>query len=102
MLRTRSWLALLLLLHIVAHPFVHIAVARGTPVSPPGISAGGGNKHLQTEDCQFCRSTRTPVPTTGFAALEVCKLSSAVASYPVLAVYEALRVQPPSRAPPAI
>lgn len=98
--RTRSWLALLLFLHVLVHPIVHASPLLGTASGPTTLSAAVADKHSHTGDCELCRIANRLVPIVAFAAPAAREASSPVVKDQIADIFAVAQLYRPSRAPP--
>lgn len=101
MRRTKSWLALLLLLHLVVHPLLHEARLLVPASGTDATSAAIAGDHSQTRDCELCRVAGNLVPIVQFDVLEFYDTSSPVVTHPNSKISGAARLLLSARAPPA-
>lgn len=99
-IKTRPWLALLLLLHVVVHPLLHEVPLRGVVSGPDSLSAAVAGNHSQSYDCDLCRAAQSIVPTADLTIPTPCDSSSPVATCPESGVFGGTRFQLSARAPP--
>lgn len=98
---TRIWLAVLLLLHLGAHPLVH-AVPRPATVSDiAAVSIPVADTGGHEDDCQACRAANGLIPTACFALLQVGGCAPLAVSESISNPIRTLEIQLPARAPPA-
>lgn len=96
----RTWLALLLFVHVVVHPLVHAAPLLDAAYGHQTLSASVGDQRSDQHQCEVCRTANSVVPVFGFAALDACDYSSAVITDPTSEFVGVTQLHLPSRAPP--
>ncbi len=102
MKKTRAWLALLLLLHVVVHPLLHEAPLRGIPLGTNAISAASAGNYSHSHDCDLCRAAKSIVPAVDLTLPARCDSSSPVVMCPDSGVFAGTRFVLSARAPPAL
>jgi len=100
MKRTKSWLALLLLLQVVVHPLLHVAAPQAMASEPDTLSATVGGHPSQSHDCELCRISNSIAPSVESAAPAVFDSSAPVVIDPNSATFELLHSELAARAPP--
>jgi len=100
--RTKAWLALLLLLHAVVHPFVHAAALQACSFGAPALSAPAAAKDLPAHDCPLCRAANSVAPAVAPTVSQHSDFSQQVVFHSPAKVLRILQLRLSPRAPPAI
>lgn len=98
---TRTWLALLLFLQVIVHPFLHTVPLLATPSGQHVVAAPAAENYSGTHDCELCRIATGVVRVVGFAAPQPCNSSLQFASETTSTVLGTTQFRLSSRAPPA-
>ena len=100
--RTKAWLALLLLLHAVVHPFLHDVPLRALAYGAPTFSASAAAKDLPAHDCPLCRAAKSAAPAAAPTLSHHSDVSLQVVPQSPAKVLRVLQLRLSPRAPPAI
>jgi len=98
--RITSWLALLLLLHIVVHPLLHVDALQAMASGPNTLSAAVAGHQSQSHDCELCRTFNSIAPTAEFAPPTAFAFSSPFPIGQRSAAFGADHSEVAARAPP--
>lgn len=102
MKRTKAWLALLLLLHAVVHPFLHDVPQRASAYGAPTFSARAAAKELPAHDCPLCHAAKGAAPAAAPTVSHDSDVSLQVVPQSSAKVSRVLQLRLSPRAPPAI
>lgn len=100
MKKTRTWLALFLLLHVAIHPLLHVEPLQVMASGPDTLSAAVAGNHSQSHDCELCRISNSIAPAVEFSVPAVFDFSSPVDTRLNSNVSGITRLQLSARAPP--
>jgi len=100
--RTKAWLALLLLLHVVVHPLVHAAALQAGSFGAPALSAPAAAKDFPAHDCPLCRAANSVAPAAAPTVSHHSDVSLQVVPQSPAKVLRVLQFRLSPRAPPAI
>jgi hypothetical protein len=98
--KTRGWLALLLLLHLMVHVVVHASPLTPTACGSHQVSAATAAQHSPAHDCPICRTAKSLVPIVEFDAPRACPSSSPVVADAIPGIFTVAQHQLSSRSPP--